>query len=439
MPTDREETQRVPTGYGTRKRSRLAQLKYAREQRRKSTDITGGGDSAVASGSGVAASRASGSMAVAESEDVDVCAGSGDTHSVSEPSIASPSQSDQPDVDDDGEVRPPVTDDSCLFVQVASLKNVVKNIPCPICQGDLTVVVVDKKKGPVVGLRTECTSCGHVFSETLSSGKIGDRGSQSPFATTRRLVAGTMDCGVGFSGLRRICWWLDSPCIHQKTYVRHQKEVGVAVDGTVTTCLNDAAACMRQAYYERSGDVPEDVRDIDVSYDATWMTRGHQSLYGIGSVIDLLTCLVIDYAVLSLYCHGCSTVGDHMAKDSDEYREWKRAHECNKNFHGTPGAMDAAIAEILWRCSEQRHGFRYVTVLSDSDAKTYNHLVDLNIYGNNCPVTKEECVNHVRKRLGTALRKVAGEGREEGVVTGGKGHSKLTGATQGQCSHAIDT
>ena len=112
---------------------------------------------------------------------------------------ASSSQSDQPDVDDDGEVRPPVTDDSCLFVQVASLKNVAKNIPCPICQGDLTVVVVDKKKGPVVGLRTECTSCGHVFSETLSSGKIGDRGSQSPFATTRRLVAGTMDCGDGFS------------------------------------------------------------------------------------------------------------------------------------------------------------------------------------------------------------------------------------------------
>ena len=47
---------------------------------------------------------------------LDVCAAPGDTHSVSEPSIASSSQSDQPDVDDDGEVRLPVTDDSCLFV-----------------------------------------------------------------------------------------------------------------------------------------------------------------------------------------------------------------------------------------------------------------------------------------------------------------------------------
>ena len=76
-----------------------------------------------------------------------------------------------------------------------------------------------------------------------------------------------MDCGVGFSGLRRICWWLDSPCIHQKTYAGHQKQVAVAVVDTVTNCLNDAAVCVRQAYAELSGIPPEDVRDIDVSYD----------------------------------------------------------------------------------------------------------------------------------------------------------------------------
>ena len=63
------------------------------------------------------------------------------------------------------------------------------------------------------------------------------------------------------------------------------------------------------------------------------MTQGRQSHYRIGSVIDPITCLVIDYAVLSLYCHGCSTVRDHVDRDSDEYWEWKTAHECNKNFH----------------------------------------------------------------------------------------------------------
>ena len=425
MSTDRGIKQSTAKAYGTRKRTRLEQMKYAREQRQKSTNIAS--DIAVASGSGTASS---GSVVVveggvAEPGEIDVCAGADDDDSVSEPSIASSSQTD---VADDGEPRQPVTDDSCLFVQVSSLKKLVENLPCPVCQGDLTVVVIDKSKGPVVGFRTECTTCGHVCSETLSSGRIGNRGSRSPFATTRRMVAGTMDCGVGFSGLRRICWWLDSPCIHQKTYARHQKQVAVAVVDTVTNCLNDAAVCVRQAYAELSGIPPEDVRDINVSYDASWMTRGHQSYYGIGSVIDLITCLVIDYTVLSLYCHGCTTVGDHMDKNTDDYRTWKANHVCNKNFEGTAGAMDAEIAEILWRRSEQRHSFRYVTVLSDGDAKTYNHLVSLNVYGDDCQVTKEECVNHVSKRMGTALRKVAAEGRQEGVVTGGRGHGKLTAA-----------
>ena len=67
-----------------------------REQRRKTINITGGGDSdsVVASGSGMAAPRASGSMAVAESEDVDVCAGPG-IHSANRPSHRLHSQTSQ--------------------------------------------------------------------------------------------------------------------------------------------------------------------------------------------------------------------------------------------------------------------------------------------------------------------------------------------------------
>ena len=36
-----------------------------------------------------------------------------------------------------------------------------------------------------------------------------------------------------------------------------------------------------------------------------WMKRGFLSQYGIGIAIDILTRLVIDFEVLSLYCHGC--------------------------------------------------------------------------------------------------------------------------------------
>ena len=123
------------------------------------------------------------------------------------------------------------------------------------------------------------------------------------------------------------------------------------------------------------GLTPANVKDISVSYDALWMTRGHKSVYGFGHVVDLMTNLIIDFTVLSTYCYGCATRGDHMDKMTHEYDLWLADHSCDKNFEGTAGAMDASIAEILWKRSVARHGLRYVTLLSDGDAKTYNHLV----------------------------------------------------------------
>ena len=108
-------------------------------------------------------------------------------------------------------------------------------------------------------------------------------------------------------------------------------------------------SAMREAYTDIDpGMTPENMRDICVSYDASWMTRGHKSHYDFGCVIDLFTNLIIIYAILSMYCHGCATVGDSMDdKTSPEYDRWLADHDCDKNFEGTAGAMDTAIAEIL--------------------------------------------------------------------------------------------
>ena len=38
--------------------------------------------------------------------------------------------------------------------------------------------------------------------------------------------------------------------------------------------------------------------DLTVSYDGSWMKRGHNSSYGIGCVIDTVTGLVLDLTVL---------------------------------------------------------------------------------------------------------------------------------------------
>jgi hypothetical protein len=45
--------------------------------------------------------------------------------------------------------------------------------------------------------------------------------------------------------------------------------------------------------------------NLAVSFDGTWMTRGHRSHIGVGFVIDCVTGFVVDFEVLSNFCEIC--------------------------------------------------------------------------------------------------------------------------------------
>ena len=47
------------------------------------------------------------------------------------------------------------------------------------------------------------------------------------------------------------------------------------------------------------------------------------------------------------------------------------------------------------------------------------------MYGDDTVIVKEECINHIAKRLGTALRKLSTQSKKKGVTVGGRGGGKL--------------
>ena len=65
-------------------------------------------------------------------------------------------------------------------------------------------------------------------------------------------------------------------------------------------------------------------------------------------------------------------------------------------------------------------------MLSDGDSKTFNNLVSMNIYGDDCELRKEECVNQVAKRIGSALCKAKTDASKRGKTLGGHGQGTLT-------------
>ncbi|CAN8029871.1 unnamed protein product [Ixodes persulcatus] len=140
------------------------------------------------------------------------------------------------------------------------------------------------------------------------------------------------------------------------------------------------------------------------------------SNFGVGAVIEVNTGLVLDFSVHSKYCHGCNL---GPKEDAEGYQAWVESHKdvCQKNFGGSSNAMEVAAAGVIFSRSLDLHKLQYVTMLSDGDSKAYTHVAGLGVYDKD--IQKEDCVNHVAKRMYSGMEKLKSK---KGL--GGKG--KLT-------------
>ncbi|XP_032688817.1 uncharacterized protein LOC116852487 [Odontomachus brunneus] len=82
------------------------------------------------------------------------------------------------------------------------------------------------------------------------------------------------------------------------------------------------------------------------------------------------------------------------------------------------------VVEIFAR-SETLHKVKYINYIGDGDTKTFKALLDSKPYGDELPITKKECIGHVKKRMDSRLR--AAKKNNKGL--GDKGPGKLTDAS----------
>lgn len=122
---------------------------------------------------------------------------------------------------------------------------------------------------------------------------------------------------------------------------------------------------------------------------------------------------------------------------------------------GSYNAMEKTAAAILWMTSADKYSFRYAIMLSDGDSSTYKHLCGLKVCGEGVDITKKECVNHMAKRMGTALRNLAkgtkkngGDsrwtwawkthpGHQQTDIVLWQGHPQLHGKKEGQEEYSL--
>lgn len=196
--------------------------------------------------------------------------------------------------------------------------------------------------------------------------------------------------------------------------------------------MQGAAKRLREKIAKEQPDNIEDENDVEiakvaVTVDGTWQKRGHSSKIGVVFVISVDTGEILDYEVKSLFRHGCKA----HAKDegTDKHKEWLKEHEpnCCINHKGSSEEMEAVGAVDMFSISITSRQLKYTTFVGDGDSSSFGRVKEAlhALYGDSYEITKEECVGHVQKRLGSALRKyknnMKGKKLSDGKGVGGKG------------------
>lgn len=83
--------------------------------------------------------------------------------------------------------------------------------------------------------------------------------------------------------------------------------------------------------------------------------------------------------------------------------------------------MESEGAVMLLKRSLQDANMRYVSILADGDAKTLAQINKAQPYGPDIAIGKEECTNHVSKRMGAGLSEA-----RQAESLGGRGEGTLT-------------
>ncbi|KAK3880998.1 hypothetical protein Pcinc_014547 [Petrolisthes cinctipes] len=292
-----------------------------------------------------------------------------------------------------------------LIISVDDIRRVLDIAACTVCYAPLTLSA--KTDCLSSKLTVTCTSCdtGVVIRDETAKTSTGKN--TKMLENNVKGVFEAVNNNIGITGLNRIISTFGFDTFSQGKFTRHAHFLYKRMDKQYPVRMKDVISAVF-THYESYDILPEQTTgllDITVSYDGTWMTRGHSSHIGVGFVVEVDTGFIIDRKVISNFCQVCSSREKRQLPATPEWMA-RHASSCNKNYTGTSASMGTEAARRLWSRSTQL-GLRYTTYVGDGDSSTYQAVQQLNPY--DVPVRKEECVNHVSKRLGTRLRKLKKE------------------------------
>jgi hypothetical protein len=276
---------------------------------------------------------------------------------------------------------------------------------CKEC-GNSCLVLEDEpreRKGSASHFRVCCKDCRWVYT-FYTSKKV-----QHSFDINRRFVYAMRSIGQGHASMKRFCSYMNIlPLLHYKAYNASNAALSKAAKSVAMKTMEDDA----NELHEENCNL---ITKCGVSCDGTWQRRGYFSLNGCVTTSSIDTGKCLDVEIMTKVCRGCQRIDKQT--NALKKADMLDRYQCKANYQGSTPSMETEGMKRIFGRSEETRKLQYIEYFGDSDSKAYNEVE--NAY-ENIDVEKKECVGHVQKRVGTALRKL------KKVTKGIGGIGKLT-------------
>ena len=218
-----------------------------------------------------------------------------------------------------------------------------------------------------------------------------------------------------------------------KSYNNLLKDISLNSVAEAHACLRKAGENLKNHLVNTNPEYHDtdltDCFSVAVTVDGTWQKRySFNSLLGVVFIIAVDTGEVLDYEVKVKHCFECRA-RNNWNKESERYIKWYQTHEANCSINHTKSAeaMEKDSVVDIFARSIELHNLKYTTYVGNGESSSFAVVHDAMFekYGEEHIITKEDCVGHIQKRMGTNLRNYKkgkkGEKLADGFTVGGRG------------------
>lgn len=212
-----------------------------------------------------------------------------------------------------------------LIIHMQSLISLLKQTLCSECNhiwdGSPSIKA---RNGLYIHVEFICSNCGCI-THLYSSPEVRDGKRKEINA---RLELGATLCGLGYNGIMKLLGVLNLP---PPTQQRKYSETQEFILDYVENCQQKSMmAAIEEAIAETGG-----ARELTVSGDGAWLTRGHTSVHGVSALCSTTKRpKVLDTIWSSKKCVKCQGAESLRHVNPALFKTFQENHKCQLNYTG---------------------------------------------------------------------------------------------------------